>query len=107
MITLERLGSCTGNINRYFAWLAGVGEGNPNLDKETWNAVGRQAAAFVDQLAMLHDSRDFRLSFGPITFFGNMVPADVLGTENAEYRAGFKMNGRRFIVNGWTFQELP
>ena len=107
MLTLERLVSGTGNINRYFAWLAGVGESNHHLDKETWDIVGRQAAAFVEQLALLHDSRDFRLSFGPITFFGNMVPASVLGTEEAEYRAGFKLEGRRFLVDGGTFRELP
>jgi len=107
MMTLERLSSGTGNINAYFSWLAGVGDGNPNLDKETWEEVGRQAAAFVVQLSLLHDSRDFRLNFGPITFFGNVVPADVLGTETAEYRAGFKLNGRRFLVEGTVFWELP
>jgi hypothetical protein len=106
-ITLKRLISGTGNVNAYLAWNAGVGEVNPYLSASEWEEVGRQAAAFVVQLSLLHDSlKEFRLSFGPITFFGAVIPASELGTEYDEYRAGYELNGRRFVVNGSTFREL-
>jgi len=105
-ISINKLISGTGNINAYLAWKAGVGKVNDCLSEKEWEDVGRQAVAFVVQLSLLHDRQEFRLSIGPITFFGAIIPGSELGTLEDKYRAGYELGGRRFIVNGRTFQEL-
>ena len=102
-----KLSKCPENIKAFLEWKAGVGEKNPYLSDAEWDSVGQQAAEFIVQLSMMYDSRDFRLQFGPITVFGCMVPPDVLGTKAAEYRPGFRIKNRKFLVNGGGFQELP